>query len=247
MCPLAPVRTTISGLQPSAPACTLASNDYSLLLAALSVPPPRPALPAVTPPAQRYYTRALLPELYKVVGHASVFGDPVRLFHHLGLGVWSFLASPAAGGCVGLCTGSEGVHGPLAARGWVGEWVCSNSLRRAVQQTHCVIIVVKSRAYQPVTLTWPPLDTPPDTSAPPITPGPSGLRLPAGLVESARQRGPRQFLWGFASGTRGLFEVSEASGRQAGRAMGRWAGGWAGGQDPAAMLCLPTCRLCSYP
>ena len=24
-------------------------------------------------------------------------GDPVRLFHHLGAGVWSFLASPAAG------------------------------------------------------------------------------------------------------------------------------------------------------
>ena len=47
---------------------------------------------------QRHYTRALLPELYKVVGSASVFGDPVRLFHHLGLGVWSFLASPAAGG-----------------------------------------------------------------------------------------------------------------------------------------------------
>jgi hypothetical protein len=41
--------------------------------------------------------RALLPELYKVVGAASVFGDPVRLVHHLGLGVWSFLASPAAG------------------------------------------------------------------------------------------------------------------------------------------------------
>lgn len=24
-------------------------------------------------------------------------GDPVRLFHHLGLGVWAFLAQPAAG------------------------------------------------------------------------------------------------------------------------------------------------------
>ena len=58
----------------------------------LSLPPlPSRAL-------QRHYTRALLPELYKVVGSASVFGDPVRLFHHLGLGVWSFLASPAAGG-----------------------------------------------------------------------------------------------------------------------------------------------------
>ena len=34
----------------------------------------------------------------QVVGSASLFGDPVRLFHHLGLGVWSFLANPAAGG-----------------------------------------------------------------------------------------------------------------------------------------------------
>lgn len=29
--------------------------------------------------------------------HFPNAGDPVRLFHHLGLGVWSFLASPAAG------------------------------------------------------------------------------------------------------------------------------------------------------
>lgn len=55
--------------------------------------PPHPASRRL----QRHYTRALLPELYKLVGSASVFGDPVRLFHHLGLGVWSFLASPAAG------------------------------------------------------------------------------------------------------------------------------------------------------
>jgi hypothetical protein len=31
--------------------------------------------------------------------------------------------------------------------------------------------------------------------------------LPAGLVESARQRGPRQFFSGLASGTQGLFQV----------------------------------------
>ena len=31
--------------------------------------------------------------------------------------------------------------------------------------------------------------------------------LPAGLVESARQRGPRQFFTGLASGTQGLFQV----------------------------------------
>lgn len=58
---------------------------------------PLPHTPAALACLQRHYTRALLPELYKLVGSASVFGDPVRLFHHLGLGVWSFLASPAAG------------------------------------------------------------------------------------------------------------------------------------------------------
>ena len=35
-------------------------------------------------------------------------GDPVRLFHHLGLGVWSFLAHPA----VGLVDSARG-RGPL--------------------------------------------------------------------------------------------------------------------------------------
>ena len=33
---------------------------------------------------------------YKEASHCCA-GDPVRLFHHLGAGVWSFLASPAAG------------------------------------------------------------------------------------------------------------------------------------------------------
>lgn len=64
-----------------------------------SLTPPAACSPTHSPPpnTQRHYTRALLPELAKLVGSASVFGDPVRLFHHLGLGVWSFLASPAAG------------------------------------------------------------------------------------------------------------------------------------------------------
>lgn len=50
------------------------------------------------PLPQRHYMRSLLPQLPQVVGSASFFGDPVRLFHHLGLGVWSLVASPAAGG-----------------------------------------------------------------------------------------------------------------------------------------------------
>ena len=85
--------------------CTHSNNQtYSQYpTSALSYPHAFPSAPPPPPPPppcclQRHYTRALLPELYKVVGSASVFGDPVRLFHHLGLGVWSFLASPAAGG-----------------------------------------------------------------------------------------------------------------------------------------------------
>ena len=42
--------------------------------------------------------------------HASTLhvGDPVRMIHHLGLGVWAFLASPAAG----LVASARG-RGPL--------------------------------------------------------------------------------------------------------------------------------------
>ncbi len=50
-------------------------------------------------------------------------GDPVRMIHHLGLGVWAFLASPAAGlvasargrGPLRFATGLvDGVRGLLA-------------------------------------------------------------------------------------------------------------------------------------
>eukprot|EP00803_Ostreobium_quekettii_P009393 evm.model.scf_204.12 EVM.evm.TU.scf_204.12 scf_204:78769-93194(-) len=44
----------------------------------------------------RHYTKALLQEVYKVVGSADILGDPTRLIHHLGLGVWSLVANPAA-------------------------------------------------------------------------------------------------------------------------------------------------------
>ena len=72
-------------------------EDARLSLSGLELHNPLMAISALAQHLQRHYTRAVLPELYKIVGSASVFGDPVRLFHHLGLGVWSFLASPAAG------------------------------------------------------------------------------------------------------------------------------------------------------
>lgn len=111
---------------------------------------------------QRHYTRSLLPELYKVVGSASVFGDPVRLFHHLGLGVWSFLASPAAG---------------------MGSWRGGRAWERVPTGRGAPRAGPLARPTRPA-------------------PCPH-----AGLVESARQRGPRQFFSGVASGTRGLFQV----------------------------------------
>lgn len=43
----------------------------------------------------RHYTKSLLQEVYKIVGSADILGDPVRLIHHLGLGVWSLFANPA--------------------------------------------------------------------------------------------------------------------------------------------------------
>ena len=46
---------------------------------------------------QRHYLRSLIPELYKLVGAASVIGDPVSLLQHLGAGVWTFVSAPAQG------------------------------------------------------------------------------------------------------------------------------------------------------
>jgi hypothetical protein len=72
-------------------------EDARLRLAALELRSPLMGASALAQALQRHYSRSLLPELYKLVGSASVLGDPVRLLHHLGLGVWSLLASPAAG------------------------------------------------------------------------------------------------------------------------------------------------------
>lgn len=44
-----------------------------------------------------HYRRALLLELFKIVGAANVLGDPMALLHHVGLGVWEFFSGPAVG------------------------------------------------------------------------------------------------------------------------------------------------------
>lgn len=44
----------------------------------------------------RHYMRSLVHEIYKIVGSADFLGDPVRIVHHLGLGVWSLFSNPAS-------------------------------------------------------------------------------------------------------------------------------------------------------
>jgi len=66
-------------------------------LAPLAVRHPLLSTAALAQLVSRHYTRAALPQLFKLLASADVFGDPRRLLHHLNLGVWSFLAEPAAG------------------------------------------------------------------------------------------------------------------------------------------------------
>jgi len=44
-----------------------------------------------------HYRRALILELFKLVGAANVLGDPMALLHHVGLGFWQFVSFPAVG------------------------------------------------------------------------------------------------------------------------------------------------------
>ncbi|DBA81627.1 TPA: hypothetical protein ACH3X1_007382 [Trebouxia sp. C0004] len=44
-----------------------------------------------------HYMRAALPGLINMLGSSNVLGSPLSVIHHLQLGVWSFLASPAQG------------------------------------------------------------------------------------------------------------------------------------------------------
>lgn len=46
---------------------------------------------------QHHYKRAFILELFKLVGAASVLGDPMSVLHHVGMGVWEFVSGPAIG------------------------------------------------------------------------------------------------------------------------------------------------------
>ena len=72
-------------------------EDAHLTLSRLEMHHPFLDSQALINSIQRHYARALLPEVFKIIGSASVFGDPATLFHHLGLGVWTFVSAPAAG------------------------------------------------------------------------------------------------------------------------------------------------------
>ncbi|KAK9798969.1 hypothetical protein WJX73_003190 [Symbiochloris irregularis] len=69
----------------------------SIRLALLEMRHPLVGTTALQQQIYSHYMRTAIPELVKLVGSANLLGDPVRLFHHLGLGVWSFLAYPAVG------------------------------------------------------------------------------------------------------------------------------------------------------
>ena len=44
-----------------------------------------------------HYKRALILEIFKLVGAANVLGDPMATIQHVGLGFWEFVSFPAAG------------------------------------------------------------------------------------------------------------------------------------------------------
>eukprot|EP00890_Picochlorum_soloecismus_P002884 jgi/Picsp_1/3597/NSC_06434-R1_vacuolar protein sorting-associated len=52
---------------------------------------------AITNVMERHYKRAFVLEMFKLVGAANVFGDPLAMFHHIGLGFWEFLSGPLIG------------------------------------------------------------------------------------------------------------------------------------------------------
>ena len=72
-------------------------EDARVWLAGLHLSNPLMDAEALGQALQRHYLRSLIPELYKLVGAASVIGDPVSLLQHLGAGVWTFVSAPAQG------------------------------------------------------------------------------------------------------------------------------------------------------
>ncbi|KAG7670791.1 hypothetical protein KSW81_004224 [Nannochloris sp. 'desiccata'] len=72
-------------------------EDARVWLAGLNLSNPLMDAEALSQALQRHYLRSLVPELYKIVGSASMIGDPVSLLQHLGAGVWTFVSAPAEG------------------------------------------------------------------------------------------------------------------------------------------------------
>lgn len=71
-------------------------EDAHLVLSKLCMKYPLMDSSALINSIQRHYVRSLILEIFKIIGAASMFGDPAALLHHLGLGVWAFVSSPAA-------------------------------------------------------------------------------------------------------------------------------------------------------
>ncbi len=72
-------------------------EDARIWLAGLNLANPLMDAEALSQALQRHYLRSLVPELYKLIGSASMIGDPVSLLQHLGAGVWTFVSAPAEG------------------------------------------------------------------------------------------------------------------------------------------------------
>ncbi len=72
-------------------------EDAQVWLAGLNLSNPLMDAEALSQALQRHYLRSLVPELYKLIGSASMIGDPVSLLQHLGAGVWTFVSAPAEG------------------------------------------------------------------------------------------------------------------------------------------------------
>ena len=82
-----------------------------LAAAPLALDHPLLASSALRAALAAHYARAALPQIVRLVGAASVLGDPLGLVHHLGLSLWALAAAPVAG----VAAGARAGGGPAAA------------------------------------------------------------------------------------------------------------------------------------
>ncbi|KAK9859292.1 hypothetical protein WJX84_004797 [Apatococcus fuscideae] len=66
-------------------------------LAACEMQHPLLGITALKQRIYAHYLRTALPEFIKLMGSSNLLGDPMRVVHHLGFGLYSFLMQPAAG------------------------------------------------------------------------------------------------------------------------------------------------------